>query len=70
MKTVYYVNCSKCDNKHYLDEIESFPENVGVYWELGYDIVHFVCPETKEKTKSMVLGYNKIKNILELNNEI
>ena len=70
MKTNYYVDCPKCSTKHYLDEIDPLPENVGVYWDFGYDIVHFVCPETKEKTSSMVLGYNEVKNILELNNEL
>jgi len=58
MKTVkpFYVNCPKCGIKHYLDEIESLPGNPGD-WEFGMDIMHYVCPETKEKTSSLVLGY-------------
>ena len=56
MKTVFYVYCPKCGTKHYLDEIELLPGDPGI-WEFGMDLVHYVCPEIKEKTQSLVLGY-------------
>lgn len=48
-----YVNCSKCGNKHFQGEIETLNIEEDIQ---GYDVITFVCPETKEETKSYVLA--------------
>ena len=47
----FVVHCAECQNRHSVDEVE-FLDVEEDY--IGRDIMHFVCPETQQKTQSLV----------------
>ena len=51
MKTAFYVHCAECQDRHYVDEVE-FLDVEEDY--MGRDIMHFLCSETHEESKSLV----------------
>ncbi len=51
MKHKFYVRCAECQEQHYVDEVE-FLDVEEDY--MGRDIMHFVCSETREESKSLV----------------
>jgi hypothetical protein len=47
----FYVHCAECQNKHSVEDVE-FLDVEEDY--VGRDIMHFVCPETQNESKSLV----------------
>jgi hypothetical protein len=47
----FFIKCAECQNQHLVDEVE-FLDVEEDY--IGRDIMHFVCPETKMYSKSLV----------------
>lgn len=45
------VKCNECDDEHMSDEVEIENVEEDIY---GQDVVWFICPVTKEMTKSLV----------------
>jgi hypothetical protein len=51
MRTIFYVRCAECQDRHDVDKVE-FLDVEEDY--MGRDIMHFVCSETQEESKSLV----------------
>jgi hypothetical protein len=51
MRTTFYVRCAECQDRHDVDKVE-FLDVEEDY--MGRDIMHFVCSETQEESKSLV----------------
>ena len=51
MRDTFYVHCAECQDRHYVDEVE-FLDVEEDY--MGRDIMHFLCSETHEESKSLV----------------
>jgi len=47
----FYIKCAECQNQHLVNEVE-FLDVEEDY--IGRDIMHFVCPETLNESKSLV----------------
>lgn len=47
------VNCSKCHQTHRPGEIETINIEEDIQ---GYDLLTYICPVTKEKTKAYIIG--------------
>ena len=45
------VKCNECGDEHMADEVEIENVEEDIY---GQDVVWFICPVTKETTKSLV----------------
>lgn len=50
-RMAFVVKCNECDDEHMTHEVKTENVEEDIY---GQDVVWFICPVTKEMTKSLV----------------